>query len=344
MTDPIDLKTLLSNAEHASFPSGRDYNKAYLMVEDYLNENVHPDVVICASITDGGLLNDHGVDHVKMVIERAGQLLLTKSATPLSAYEVFMLLCAIHVHDVGNITGRADHERRNGGIVKELRTYLNHNQLEIETFRRIAELHGGKFEGSIDKLSNINEFAEVNSTTIRFRALAAILKFADELADDHTRGNRRILESGKMPKGSEVYHKYSLALNTVRILPDESYVKLKYFLKVEDINRTWGKQTKDGIIDVYLLDEIYDRTKKMHRERVYCGRFTRGLVEIASISVEIEVYKDDADHGMKLKESISYRLEETGYPKECSIFSISNLDQSNYLSGQHLAKKYGVGE
>lgn len=337
----IILKNSLKEADLSLFPNSIDYNKAFIAVEEHLNKHVHKDVVIGASIVDGGMLNDHGIEHIQMVIERAGQLLMSKSNDPLSPYEIFMLLCAIHVHDVGNMMGRAGHEKNNGTIAKQLMPFLDNNQFEIETFRRIAEAHGGKINGSKDKLSALKEYEEVNSKTIRFRALAAMLKFADELADGRARGNQDFLESGKLPKGSEVYHKYSLSLDSVIIRPDEKSIKLKFFLKLDDINRTWGKQVKDGVENVFLLDEIYQRTLKMHLERVYCCRYTRGLMEIDEISVEIEIYGDSEDDGgMPLLEKIEYRLKETGYPGECEIFEISNIDQNKHISGENLFEKY----
>ena len=241
---PKELKSILEDADNTQFPNGKNYYSRFSNVEKYLNENVHPSVVVGAAISDGGLLNDHGVEHVQMVIQRAGQLIKPKeyeNQPQLTPYEIFLLLCAIHVHDVGNIKGRKEHEKTNVGIANELKPFLDDNAFEIDAFRRIAEAHGGKLNGSKDKLSKLQVREAVNSQHVRFRALAAILKFADELADDRTRGNRRLLEAGELPKGSEIYHKYSLSISSQIIQLDERSIDLKFFLTVDDITRTWGK-------------------------------------------------------------------------------------------------------
>lgn len=340
---PKLLKSILKEADHASFPYAKDYYSRFSNVEDYLNRNVHPSVVVGAAISDGGLLNDHGVEHVQMVIQRAGQLINPKEVgdrPQLTPYEVFLLLCAIHVHDVGNIEGRKEHERKNVGIANELKPFLDDDAFEIEAFRRIAEAHGGKLNGSNDKLSKLQRKEAVNSQYVRFRALAAILKFSDELADDKTRGNRRLLVAGKLPKGSEIYHKYSLSINSQNIQLDERSIDLKFFLTVDDITRTWGKLDGSSIVDAYIIDEIYARTRKMHLERVYCSRYMREFVEIDQISVTIEICKLSDDKPMETVETIKYVLEENGYPEEKTICDFSDCEPNVFVSGKILFTKY----
>lgn len=338
-----ELKSILEDADNTQFPNGKNYYSRFSNVEKYLNENVHPSVVVGAAISDGGLLNDHGVEHVQMVIQRAEQLIKPKeyeNQPQLTPYEIFLLLCAIHVHDVGNIKGRKEHEKTNVGIANELKPFLDDNAFEIDAFRRIAEAHGGKLNGSKDKLSKLQVREAVNSQHVRFRALAAILKFADELADDRTRGNRRLLEAGELPKGSEIYHKYSLSISSQIIQLDERSIDLKFFLTVDDITRTWGKLDGPNIVDAYIIDEIYARTKKMHLERVYCSRYMREFVEIDQISVTIEICKVPDDKPMEVVESIKYILEENGYPEEKPICDFTDSEPKIFVSGKSLSAKY----
>ena len=87
------------------FPSNNELNIIiYKNTEDYLYEEVHKDVVIGAALHGDGLLNDHGKGHVKTVIQRAG-LILGDRIEELIGYEIFILLLAIHFHDIGNIYG-----------------------------------------------------------------------------------------------------------------------------------------------------------------------------------------------------------------------------------------------
>jgi len=92
---PKKLKSILEKANRELFPYTKDYYARFSKVEEYLNANVHGSVVAGASNADGGLLNDHGVEHVQMVIQRAGQLIKPKTyddQPELTPYEVFLLL------------------------------------------------------------------------------------------------------------------------------------------------------------------------------------------------------------------------------------------------------------
>ena len=77
-----------------------NFSQLYLETEKYLNEKLHSQVVSGAAANGSGYLTEHGPRHVGMVIQRAS-LLLGKNISRLSGYETFLLLLAIHFHDVG---------------------------------------------------------------------------------------------------------------------------------------------------------------------------------------------------------------------------------------------------
>lgn len=64
-------------------------------------------------------LNDHGPEHINMVIDRANSIVSNFSTDHLSEFEAFILLCAVQIHDIGNILGRAGHERKLNSIFDE---------------------------------------------------------------------------------------------------------------------------------------------------------------------------------------------------------------------------------
>lgn len=92
----------------AKFPNGMDYPAFLRLVKGYLVTHVYPQVNAAAifqaassSPNQAVYLNDHGRDHVNMVLSRASQMLSHTSAE-LSAYECFILVMAIYIHDIGN--------------------------------------------------------------------------------------------------------------------------------------------------------------------------------------------------------------------------------------------------
>ena len=309
---------------------GAGYENNYKELAAYLDQHVHTEVergALLADIGNGTItyehavyLNNHGPNHVKCAIDRASDL-LRELNLKLSPYEGFLLLAAIHFHDVGNVLGREGHEKRIGQIMAspEVAKRLG-DATEGLFIRRIASVHGGKTEdGSKDTISTLLERDELFGQTIRPRFLSALLRFADELADDRTRASRFRLADGSLPPFSELFHAYSHALYSVRI--DHDAVHLSYEITPATGTRTYKKTTRtsDGAkpdVEVFLLDEIYARTQKMHQERMYCMRFWPSECRVLEkIEVTITACLVPPESGYPIKEErITFTLREEGYP------------------------------
>lgn len=309
--------------KHFPQHDGIPYTRRFEDVAGLMNKLVHPHVEKGAILKDGGLLTDHGPYHVETVIQRAASLLsYPKDKFPhLSPYEVYLFLLAIHFHDVGNILGRDKHETKHAEVMKEFDRMMGNEMVERQAIQKIAGAHGGKINGSKDTISALLPAGPVLGQVVRYQTLAAILRFSDELADDSHRANRIGQSLGFIPKESEVYHAYAKSLHSVLVLPEEHRVALHYSFLKKDAIRTFGKKTGEDIVkEVYLLDEIYARTMKMHFERKYCMQFMQEAVRIDAIDVRIEVYEDDYSIETCI-DPIGYRLQEGGYPNTSIKFS-----------------------
>lgn len=270
------------------------------------------------------LLNNHGKGHVETVISRAGELskCIKNEASNLRPFEIFILLCAIQIHDIGNMFGRDDHTVSFFNDFKECanKSFIKESSL-IRCIFDIARAHSGKILGSLDTIiaAELRNEASILGIDVRQRLLAAILRFADELADDYTRVIDYIFTD--MPEYSKIYHAYSGSLHTVKVekLEKENvfYIKLCYDIPIKDAFCIYKKLKKDDdgnykIIELTLIMEIIERTKKMERERRYCSRHFLPYFLIKYISVEIRI-----DLGSIVEpKKIIYTLEDTGYPSE----------------------------
>ncbi len=263
-------------------------------------------------------LNKHGESHIMDVQKCAFKLMEHFRDCRMSFYELYILMCAIVVHDIGNIHGREGHEE---DIEKILSKEENHHLIpdanERRTICRIARTHGGVYNGSKDTISVLSEEFLLNNFTVRERLLAAILRFSDELADDCTRAESDAMENGLIKGVSRIYHIYSESLHTVRIIEkmQSRYSGQTDFCKVclsysFDSGLAYEKFDKFGN-QVYLIDEIYDRTIKMERERRYCMRFMRRYIPLEKIHVNIVI--NDRENSLK-SYPVKYVLEERGYP------------------------------
>lgn len=299
-----------------NFPDSKNYKDRLSLIVGYLEENIYPEVkaaAIWSAIQKKDVpiyLNDHGKAHADKVISRAAAI-LNESNCRLGFYEAYLFLVAAYMHDIGIIYGRNDHENKCNEILLKMGSIAGEDNTEKRIISKIATAHGGEINGNRDTLNCLQKDYVILDKKFRKQFIAALLRFADELADDRTRASRFLLEEKRL-RGSEVYHAYSYAIRSVEI--SERNIKLKFELnKAKALNKC-KKVTKSKTIEhVYLLNEILDCTKKMHFERMYCMRFLGPEIRIENISVEIEIY--DNKYMKKFEDhTISYELKEIGYP------------------------------
>ena len=310
-TAPL-AKHVRDNSQHDSLPNRQvDYFDRFLRVDDYLNNNIHPHVNTGATAHEPIWLTDHGPDHIATVIQRAGDLAFPQECV-LTPYEAYILLMAAHFHDIGNVFGRKEHEKRANRIMFELdHTLIGDDALEKRTICYIAMAHGGYVneDGDKDTIGKLpfDDPAD-KSKGARVKKLAAILRLADELADDNTRTSRFIQRaSGEVFPESEIFHMYASRLRPISIDHDTRNINLRFELNTELVNKKCRKQESER----YLFDEILDRSLKMHREHLYCRRFMLPDIVLDRINVHMDICTDNYSSVLG---QIDYTMAEGGYP------------------------------
>jgi hypothetical protein len=331
--EPMNLRKILRQTPVDKFPSKENYALRLDGLEDYLARHVYDQVAMGAAIRDGIYLTDHGSGHITAVVDKASSLLDPKTHD-ISPHEVYLLLAAIHVHDIGNFFGRAGHEHIPAAIRSKIDEKLSRDTPEQRVIYRIADAHGGSFNGNKDKISRLPAVEPILGTQVKTRFLAALLRFADELADDMTRASRFAMETGGLPEGSEIHHQYCKSLHPITVDLTGQTLHANYEMSVDTARKRY---LKDGT-RVFLVDEILTRTLKMHRERIYCMRFLRPKVNLDRIKVNIKIVSSDvfAEDIM----NFPYGLEEQGYPDPGTIQdvcpSIAAWENKGF-NGQNLA-------
>lgn len=307
------------------FPNSKDYVKLYHEFKEAFDKEIHPEIKTkILEIEKTGYYNDHGVDHIKMVIERVSWILdnlnvsLSKEETDkffISPYEIFILLMAIQLHDAGHlIASRADHAKKGKELLSKFDKGGKLSSAEKKYIGDIAKAHGGK-EDPIGKLPYEDD---ISHQRIRPQLLAALLRLGDELAEDKTRASNFLLEIGEIEPTSEIFHRYSASLDSLRIGGNE--IKINFYIEDDQLIKKFPIIVNDLNLEQYLIDEIYKRTYKTFTESLYCNRFLPDKCRINSLRVNIVLLtKSDQDEIKK----ISYEIRESGYP------SISNGDIFN---------------
>ena len=314
-----------------------DYYARYLKLEEHFNNKIHPKVNAGAAANDQIWLTDHGPDHIRTVIRRIGDLTFQNNCCVVSPYEAYILAVAAHLHDIGNVFGREEHEKKARSILFKLDSGLiGDDNIEKRMICDVAMAHGGRLEKEESgvpperAMDTIGRLSHPRS----IKKLAAILRFADELADDNTRTNTLdtdVMEQrSELKAASEIFHIYAQRLCPVAIDHDNRSVKLTFELLIDHLTTKYRKHGKN----ILLLDEILDRTMKVFREQQYCGRFMAPDVTFDQVDVEILVCEKRYSSVLG---SFQYVLEQ-GYPYNISHM-LPTTSSSPNLSAHVIARE-----
>ncbi|PCJ01118.1 MAG: hypothetical protein COB15_01405 [Flavobacteriales bacterium] len=336
----------LTCKEH-KFPKSKDYKIDYNLIKSVAvsaQEKIHAGNIEVENLKEKGqrTLTGHDPSHFKKVIHNASEL-LKASKCELTSYEVFMLLSAIQIHDIGNIIGRENHQLTAIDVFYDLMpANVILDSVETNIFHTIAEVHTQGDDDDKDTISKLNDYEiKHNDAKIRHQLLAAILKLADELADDPERAFMYGVEKDLVKEGSKLHHVYCNSLKSTNI--EEKRISITYKFDVDTVM----KKYEFGKSKIFLLDYIFKRDIKMHFELIYCQKFMRPDIWIDYIDAEISIYSKDFK---KKIVDIKYRLVDKGYPDvNLSKFEIKDIcmdpeqqlknQNGDWWSGQTL-KKY----
>lgn len=323
------------------FPPGKDYINVYEQLKAKFDKEVHPEIKTkILEIEKEGYFNDHGVDHIKMVIDRATWLFNELEVSMenreghlyISPYEVFLLLMAIQLHDTGHLIGsRKEHADKGKELLAKFDSGKLLSTAERKHIGDIAKAHGGKD----DPIGKLQTEENLSHEKIRPRLLAAILRLADELAEDKTRASSFLLAIDSIAETSKIFHYYSASLESIVISGGE--LKLDFYIQDEVLLKTFSINSGGSVIAKYLIDEIYDRTFKTFTESLYCSRFLPEKARINTVKVSIHILRSLNDEVMK---NISYELKETGYPyiSNKNIYDLceSLKDMEREINGEYI--------
>lgn len=285
----------------------------------------------------GGIYTGHDSAHFEEVIKYADMLLgqpkckeNEEHLAGFTPFEIYVLLMAIRIHDVGNICGRELHETRCLEVLQEV-SDISDDSFETAKIVLIAQAHGGRHRiFGKDTIGALPEVDTVGSCKLHMKALAAITRFADEICETSRRAATFLLLKGLLPAQSRIYHQYAYSIKAA-IIEADRILRLTYQIDDTLLATIW--QSSDG--DCYLSDYILDRLAKLNTERIYYNQFVDARFQVHNIEARVQVV-----HGMDVKHEEIVRTVKKGYPDN----DTANSWRSAYpdLCGKTLSEKLGV--
>ncbi|MGB6872656.1 MAG: hypothetical protein WBE46_00695 [Dehalococcoidia bacterium] len=279
---------------------------------------------------------DHGSEHVGSVLENAALLLgledidAEEYPTDLSGLELYCLILSILFHDVGNIFGREDHQRRVAEIYDLIRAPVQKQGQERKILLQITSAHcGDASDGSRDTLKELMGPAQLDRKPIRIREVAAILRFADELDEGPQRTSLVMQQYHQYPPQSEVFHRYSDITN-VYIDRGNNRIALTYDLNI-DTNGSKQLSADNEAKLRNLLKFTYIRIRKLNQERKYARHYCTMLDPFKETTVVFDFLVDKRPHNFGFPRVVSLTdlvvpgdIEKEFY-EYCGDFAIDNV-------------------
>lgn len=259
-------------------------------------------------------LTDHGPKHVRHVLNNVYKL-LERHLDYFDPLEHYILGLSVLFHDVGNLHGRKNHNKRIAQFYDHVRQGPEHAH-EKALVVRIAQAHTGKARnGSSNTLLDVPELLHFDGARIRAREIAAIVRFADELAEGQQRTSQYMTNHQLYAPESQIHHDYS-SFTSVTIDGGNERIAVTYQLKVRtdkgvDAELTQLQQS---------LQFALQRLAKMDLERRY-ARFHCAvpLVPFQRISVCLDVQVDGEFIEPSLEAVISDEVDPDSPPQLLSV-------------------------
>lgn len=259
-------------------------------------------------------LTDHGVDHIADVIDRCGQILgyvhlndashQVAGLRELRSKELLLLLTGCLLHDVGNIVSRKDHNQTGMDVWSACgSSFQQWSRSDRRTIMAVCRAHTGVTpQGSSDTLEPLAiEAMYFQSDCVRTAEIAAVLRFADELAEGPQRTSRYLLSKGLYSVSSRLYHQYA-SITGINIDFGRSRIALTYDIDLDDEFFGDSEELKTSLTS--LLTLVFNRIIKLEHERVFARHYAPRLILFRETSVAIHFYKNNSLCEPKLKSLI----------------------------------------
>ncbi len=219
-------------------------------------------------------LSDHGSTHISNIKNNVIRLLSDNGVLEnLSGIEMYCLGMFILFHDAGNIYGRKDHHEMVGRLFDRIRGASPALRREKTLIVRATRAHTGTAQdGSYDTLKELSETDHLEGQPVRLRELAAILRFADELAEGPQRTSEFMQEENLYDPESKKFHDYANSTH-ILIQRNNNRIILTYEIII-DIDKS--DQDRERCLSNFL-EFVYSRIIKLNQERQYARYYSKIL-------------------------------------------------------------------
>lgn len=237
-------------------------------------------------------LTDHGPRHIADVMDNVHRLIRRSG---LNGQHLFLVTISALYHDVGNIFGRTEHENNLLKVFNDTYPKTGTAYRRIKSLvNTIAGAHTGKsLDGSKDTLKELSSSDTFMKDTVNPRELAAVLRFADELAEGKHRTSDYKIKHKLIPNENLIYHAYASLCEPAVIDDEHQRIALTYPISIEERGEALYIYNQDIKLEK-MLEYIYSRIHKLDLERKYCKHYAPSILNhFIQVSAVFEFWLDD---------------------------------------------------
>ena len=329
---------------HPEYARAEHYLAKFRALEVHFFKNVHPQVdlgLLADSITTAqrgtvpDIMTIHGCRHISDLIESLDKIAQSfdqrRGATPLSPLESYILLCAAHLHDVGNIRGRNDHPNRSRELIRDNLKLFYDTETRQNVFD-VARVHGGTSEKY--GRDTFREIGRDNFESPRLRLLAAMLRIADELSENPERVPDELLKWYQSSSISNLAYRYAQAFRRFDLQNDTLDIQLRLYPEQHQYTVTFRGET------ITFFNHLERKLDTIEREMIYCSQYGRPDFDIRRIRIFVSYYEEGPPSLATHSSMLTLELDH-GYPGDLPPLSArcpelkNTISLESYCRGQH---------
>lgn len=267
----------------------QDFHARYLSVSDYLRREYYDWVqATCPFFTD------HGRKHIDSVVQSVSQL-LSGNPGSLSPLDLFLLLSGIVWHDVGNAVSRSQHSEHIGHIAEEVKKLAFPGPDVQRLVVEISQAHSRTYGLATPRLEEDCVSRSGVTYQVRPRALAALVRLADEISENRFRISADLLPN--VPDENRIFWEYANCISSCRADPLRERIVVQLAIPGERAVARYRcppklheRASADGTIS--LIEYIVCRLEKMNLERAYCSPEFTCYASVRSLEVRLSVLRN----------------------------------------------------
>lgn len=258
-------------------------------------------------------LSDHGPDHIANVFDNAFNLISADHTMHrLTAIDLYVLAMVILFHDTGNLLGRDGHELKIDGIFDWARGTAADTRREKTLVLTAVQSHTGMTPaGNRNTLVDVLLDDHMNGRQVQLRTIAALLRFADELAEGPQRTSDFFRTYIAVDQGSEIYHRYA---SCTHVSADRGNERIRLTFEIQIAEFASAEPGAQQIALTEFLDFVLKRITKLDEERRYARFYCPVLAPFNQTDVAINFY----DGSALLPHTVRFQLDDLVVPGEAS--------------------------